>query len=55
MSPAEEFALQEPSSYVPVEVAGGYSFKQISSGAAFTCALSQEGTAYCFGVSCEGP
>lgn len=51
MSISTEYSLKEPASYVPVEVAGGHSFKAISSGAAFTCGVTLQNAALCWGVS----
>ena len=51
MSSGFESGVYDPASYVPVEVSGNLSFTSISSGAAFSCALTQQNTAWCWGVS----
>jgi alpha-tubulin suppressor-like RCC1 family protein len=40
-----------PCSGTPLLVAGGLSFRQITAGASFTCALTQDGAAYCWGLN----
>jgi alpha-tubulin suppressor-like RCC1 family protein len=43
-----------PCAPVPVAVAGGLTFTQITGGGAHTCALSGDGTAYCWGSNESG-
>lgn len=56
-SPAPEpcgFEGRESCSNSPLPVAGGHTFKSISAGLEFTCALSLEGDAYCWGDNSRG-
>jgi alpha-tubulin suppressor-like RCC1 family protein len=43
-----------PCSTRPVPVAGGHAFDRISAGHLFTCALSRDGGAYCWGMNSTG-
>lgn len=43
-----------PCSLVPVAVTGGLSFRQVVAGGAHTCALTSDGTAYCWGSNAAG-
>ncbi|PRW51177.1 Serine threonine- kinase CTR1 [Chlorella sorokiniana] len=50
MSAASESSISDPASYVPVEVAlNPHKLISISSGAAFSCGLTPEMTAWCWG------
>jgi alpha-tubulin suppressor-like RCC1 family protein len=43
-----------PCSLVPVAVTGGLSFRQVAAGGAHTCALTGDGSAYCWGSNTVG-
>ncbi|HWJ21251.1 MAG TPA: Ig-like domain-containing protein [Gemmatimonadaceae bacterium] len=43
-----------PCSHMPVRVAGGLSFTSITAGGAHSCALTADGTAYCWGYNGTG-
>jgi alpha-tubulin suppressor-like RCC1 family protein len=43
-----------PTSPVPVPVAGDYRFRTVAAGAAFSCALTLDGEAYCWGANDSG-
>ena len=44
----------EGSGWTPIQVAGGHAFSQISVGNSHTCALTADGTAYCWGNNATG-
>ena len=43
-----------PVSYTPVEVPGGLTFTEISSGSAHTCGITDGGAIYCWGINTDG-
>ena len=49
-----EFCQNTPCSTVPVAVAGGLTFTTLQVGTAHACALTTNGTAYCWGVNGDG-
>ena len=43
-----------PCTKIPVAVNGGFTFAQLAGGGAHTCALTSDGTAYCWGSNASG-
>lgn len=43
-----------PCARIPLAVSGGYTFGQITGGGSHTCALTADGTAYCWGSNTSG-